>query len=416
MAPDPAPLALFNRIRAFAVPESPLRQLHGKRLALLIALEGLMVLLWLPRIGDSSGADPGTRFAAPVLLVMALTPGLSLLRPRTAWWISLAGMLVLYLGSDLSGPDDPFGRDFGGIPAWVHAGTLLAVAVSCGWRFQAAALAVELGWQAVVPALLSLVLMPGPGHPMSADLVVPLLLLGPGVYLAVRREMRTRVRAQEALTEEERAARMLLEERARIARELHDVVAHHMSVIALQANSAPYRLDEELSAPVAAEFASITESARQGIGEMRRLLGVLRADGSAAATAPQPGLADLPAMLDRTRAAGVAVDAELVGAQSPALSPVLQLTLYRLVQEALGNAVRHAQGSSVRVRLTASREDLTVTVANSAPLAPVPVPSDPAGGHGLRGMRERVTALGGELTARPTADGGFAVRARLPRS
>jgi signal transduction histidine kinase len=236
----------------------------------------------------------------------------------------------------------------------------------------------------------------------------------------------SRQRAQRALTvqteqaEAERKRRGALEERTRIARELHDVVAHHMSLVAVRAETAPYRL-ANLPAPVSAEFAALSEGAREALADMRRLLGVLRYD-QPAALAPQPQLADLPALIDAARQAGVAVQLSVPDtlAQVP---PGVGLCAYRIVQESLSNAGQHAPGAAVAVSVGLSTGTVVLEVANgpagaSAALAATG-PAQRAGngsgpGHGLVGMRERVALLGGSLEAGPAPGGGFVVSAVLP--
>ncbi len=231
----------------------------------------------------------------------------------------------------------------------------------------------------------------------------------------------SRQRAQTALAEQaeaaevERGRRAVLEERARIARELHDVVAHHMSLMAVRAESAPHRLGE-LPDPVRAEFGALSESAREALTDMRRLLGVLRSD-QPAARAPQPGLPDLPGLVDTARQAGMAVELSPLSApeQVPESAGVCA---YRIIQEALSNAGRHASGAPVTVSVDHDGDAVTVRVANGC--------QDPARqqarvnghrpGHGLAGMRERAELLGGSLSAGPAPDGGFVVSAVLPLS
>jgi signal transduction histidine kinase len=229
----------------------------------------------------------------------------------------------------------------------------------------------------------------------------------------------SRLRAQRALaaqterTELEQARRAVLEERTRIARELHDVVAHHMSLIAVQAETAPYRLSG-LPQEVHAEFRSLSETARESMTGMRRLLGVLREDRPAR-LAPQPQLTDLPALIDATRRAGVAV--ELSVPAGPDTVPAgVALCAYRIAQESLSNASQHAPGALVTVRVDHHADTVLLRVANgpSAPPRPGGRGRGPGPGHGLTGMRERVTLLGGSLTAGPAPDGGFAVSAVLP--
>jgi signal transduction histidine kinase len=217
--------------------------------------------------------------------------------------------------------------------------------------------------------------------------------------------------AQTERAELERARRAVLEERARIARELHDVVAHHMSLIAVQAETAPYRLSD-LPESARAEFGSLSDAAREALTEMRRLLGVLRHD-QPAGLAPQPQLSDLPALVDAARRAGVPVELTV----SPALDLVpsgVAVCAYRIVQESLSNSSQHAPGAAVTVSVGHDAGAVLLRVANG--------PGGPAGpsrnghgpGHGLTGMRERVALLGGSLSAGPAPDGGFVVSAVLP--
>jgi signal transduction histidine kinase len=229
----------------------------------------------------------------------------------------------------------------------------------------------------------------------------------------------SRRRAQQTLadqaeqTELERARRAVLEERARIARELHDVVAHHMSLMAIRAESAPHRLGV-LPDPVSAEFGALSGSAREALADMRRLLGVLRSDQPAART-PQPGLPDLPALIDTARQAGMKV--ELSPHPAPdQVPPSTSVCAYRIIQEALSNAGQHAAGAPVSVSVHHDVETVTLHVANG-PQAPARPPGNGhRPGHGLAGMRERAELLGGSLSAGPAPDGGFVVSAVLPLS
>jgi signal transduction histidine kinase len=227
----------------------------------------------------------------------------------------------------------------------------------------------------------------------------------------------SRLRSQRALadqaerTEAERARRAVLEERTRIARELHDVVAHHMSLIAVRAETAPYRLTG-LSEPVRAEFGALSEVAREALAEMRRLLGVLRHD-QPAALAPQPQLADLPALIDAARQAGVSV--ELSAPPAPGrVPPGVGVCAYRIVQESLSNVSQHAPGSAVTVSVGHDAGAVLLRVANGPGGPGGPAGNEYGPGHGLIGMRERVALLGGSLSAGPVPDGGFVVSAVLP--
>jgi len=227
----------------------------------------------------------------------------------------------------------------------------------------------------------------------------------------------SRLRAQRSLAtqteraEAERARRAVLEERTRIARELHDVVAHHMSLIAVRAETAPYRLTG-LPESAQAEFSSLSEVAREALAEMRRLLGVLRYD-QPAALAPQPQLADLPALVDAARQAGAPVEfsAPTALGQVPA---GVGVCAYRIVQESLSNASQHAPGAPITVSVDQDRGAVLLRVANGPGGHPAPPAGERRPGHGLTGMHERVALLGGSLTAGPEPGGGFVVSAVLP--
>jgi signal transduction histidine kinase len=217
--------------------------------------------------------------------------------------------------------------------------------------------------------------------------------------------------AQTERTEIEQAGRAVLEERTRIARELHDVVAHHMSLVAVRAETAPYRLSD-LPESARAEFGSISEVAREALTEMRRLLGVLRYDQPAGLT-PQPQLSDLPALVDAARRARVSVELSV----SPALDQLpagIALCAYRIVQESLSNASQHAPGTPMTVSVGHDAAAVVLRVANGPGEPAGPPGSERRPGHGLTGMRERVALLGGSLSAGPAPDGGFVVSAVLP--
>jgi signal transduction histidine kinase len=227
----------------------------------------------------------------------------------------------------------------------------------------------------------------------------------------------SRLRAQHSLAtqteraETERAQRAVLEERTRIARELHDVVAHHMSLIAVRAETAPYRLTG-LPESAQAEFSSLSEVAREALTEMRRLLGVLRHD-QPAALAPQPQLADLPTLIDAAREAGASVELSLPPA--PGRVPAgVGVCAYRIVQESLSNAGQHAPGAPVNVSVTHDSGVILLRVANGPGGYPARSGTEHRPGHGLTGMHERVALLGGSLSAGPAPEGGFVVSAVLP--
>ena len=234
------------------------------------------------------------------------------------------------------------------------------------------------------------------------------------IAIGQRHRIRADLAAAQRDVELEHAQRLYVEERSRIARELHDVVAHSMSLVHMQALSAPYRLVGAEQQAVHDEFESIARSARTALAEMRQMLGVLRG-GDDAALAPQPQVGDIGELAAATARAGTPVDVA-IDPHAGSASPIVQLTAYRIVQEALSNVVRHAPGSTTRVALTRRDDRLHVCVRNAPPSrAPASGTVAPdRGGQGIRGMRERVDLLGGDLTALPHPDGGFQVSAAIP--
>jgi signal transduction histidine kinase len=254
-----------------------------------------------------------------------------------------------------------------------------------------------------------------------------------GIALRARREaLDSRVREAEerAEGERQRAARALAEERLRIAQELHDVVAHSMSVIAVQAGAGAHVCDERPEQARAA-LEAISVTARGTLTELRQLLGALRDVDGARTSAPAPGLADLPRLVEDVAAAGVPVTLTVTG-EPPCecTNAGVELSAYRVVQEALTNVIKHAGSPTrVEVRIGHLPGSLSVEVVDdgrgAATLATVGVgsasgaaggagPDEPSGGHGLLGMRERVELWGGDLDVGPVPGGGFRVSARLP--
>jgi signal transduction histidine kinase len=210
--------------------------------------------------------------------------------------------------------------------------------------------------------------------------------------------------------ETEQQRRGLVEERNRIARELHDVVAHSMSVIQVQASSAPYRLPQ-LDDAARSEFRDIAASARLAMQEMRQLLGVLRNEDATVENMPQPGIAQIVDLVPALARAGITVTVDI--APTLPTEGLVSAAAYRIAQESLSNVVRHAPGAPARVLAELVDGALVLYVENDAPstsAASTPV----KGGHGLIGMRERCAMLGGTLFAGPTSDGGFRVMATLP--
>lgn len=220
---------------------------------------------------------------------------------------------------------------------------------------------------------------------------------------ALRDQERRELAARSAQVEEQAA---VVDERARLARDLHDVVAHHVSLIAVRAETAPYT-HPEIDDQARGVLTDIAADARLALDELRGVLGILGRSGTAE-RAPQPTWSDISALVERTRSAGVDID--LVGDVTAEVGPSAGYAAYRVVQEALTNARKHAPGKSVTLDLEATSQLLTVLV--STPLGTTS--ATPGTGQGLVGMRERVEALGGRLLVGPVGE-DFVVEAILPR-
>lgn len=237
-----------------------------------------------------------------------------------------------------------------------------------------------------------------------------------GVWI-VGRTVRTRTakageleeRAATLEREREQQARLAAaEERARIARELHDVIAHSVSVMVVQAGAGEevLRRDPDQAAGV---LRSIQETGRQALSEMSTLLGILREHGDEFGLVPQPGIADLSSLLEQTRQAGLPVELTVEGEQR-VLPPGVELSLYRVVQEALTNTRKHAGPAQATVRLRYGSAEVAAEIADDGASSH----NGYGGGNGLIGMRERVTVYGGSLEAGPQLEGGYLVRAQIP--
>jgi signal transduction histidine kinase len=251
------------------------------------------------------------------------------------------------------------------------------------------------------------------GAPSLASVLFALLVIGAGfgVGFAIRSHRGRSARLAAAVVEEQhRSQTAALEERARIARELHDIVAHSVGIMVIQAGGASEVLRSD---PRAVEEAlqSIQDTGRQALDELRRLLGVLRAHEEPAALAPQPGLRQLPELVGQVGAAGLPVRLS-IDPGMPDLPASLELSVYRIVQEALTNTVKHAGATGVEVEVGFRAGTVEVVVVDDGRGADG-VGGAP-GGHGLGGMRERVAMYGGTLSAGPADGSGFRVRARLP--
>ncbi|WP_158891485.1 sensor histidine kinase [Amycolatopsis anabasis] len=374
---------------------------------------------WLPQVlvvacavalaalagGQTWQANPGMALSLGVLFgaLQGLPLVLCLYRPMAGWWLSVVA----------SGVVSEVARAGGAAPVWAEPSVLAHLCVlGLVALWVRPRVLVEM-WLLTLVAGVILVLRMPPGYDLS-DLVemgaLAAIVLVAANALRGRGEATRRLTEQRRITATERDRRAVLEERSRIARELHDVLAHHMSVIAIQAEAAPYRVTDPPE-PLTQSFATIRTHAQDALAELRRVLGVLRAEGGGAEPAPQPTLAGVPDLVTGARAAGLEVGTAVTGMPLP-LPPGLELSAYRIIQEALNNAMRHAPGSAVRVEIHHQRDVLRLRIVNGPP-AKAPV-STGGQGHGMLGMRERVGMLKGDLTVGETPEGGYEVTAVLP--
>ncbi|MFF4452161.1 sensor histidine kinase [Streptomyces goshikiensis] len=355
-----------------------------------LALAAAVVALWTG--GSAVGGLGALLVGVPVLLTLVV--------PVPAWWVTLLAVIAGSL--DLGG--------FGGTRFAFLLVVCPLVLVLCTLRTRP--------WAAAWIWAISVLVVFGGGGVLELHFLAPFLVYALAAIIAVLLAgwLRAGRRAgeQAAVADDERSRRARLEERTAIARELHDVVAHHMSVVAIQAEAAPYRV-ENPPPELAETFAALRENAVLALGELRRILGVIRADSErakgSAARVPQPTLARLDTVIAGVRGSGSAVTKSVTG-KVRVLAPGIELSAYRIVQEALSNVLRHAPGAAVGVELSYVSTGLVLRVVNGP--ARHPAAASPGSGHGLMGMRERIAMLEGRLTARPTSEGGFEVVAFLP--
>ncbi|MCY1138871.1 sensor histidine kinase [Actinoplanes sp. Pm04-4] len=353
----------------------------------LLALAGLGLVTGV-YLTENRSLDP---FWVAVVAVGSVLPVvLTLRRPVLAWRL---GFLMLFLGALQAGPKESWPWNSVQILGFLLVMGRLAVVEDAGLTI----------WATAFNLIPVFVYAPYANAWGAAILMVTIAALGD--IVARRRRTKALLAESVELTEQERAKRAVLEERTRIAREMHDVVAHHMSMIAVRAETAPYRVGD-LSDPAKEELATIADAAREALTDMRRLLGVLRAEQDEAPRAPQPGFAEVKDLVETARAAGIKVSYDQHDV--PELPETVSLAAYRIVQEALANAARHAPGRPVTVDAHGFDDRLELTVRN-----PLTTAVTQGKGHGLDGMRERAELLGGTLTAAPEND-HFVVRARLP--
>lgn len=332
----------------------------------------------------------------PVLGAMTVVPLLLLRRAAAVSWAFAAGGCLVWwvLVPELPGAPMPWPV----MQFLVLLVTLLAVALWAEW-YEIVAIGAATG---------SLLWLAMPDH-LKGWTFGQIGIIVIGLLLRWLVLSRRQLAQQTEQTETERAQRAVVEERSRIARELHDVVAHHMSMIVVQAQSAPLRLGVDRP-DVSKEFAEIEHSAREALGEVRGVLGVLREAREEAERAPQPGLEQMPQMLEATKAAGMQLTWSLDAAPEDC-PPGTALVLYRVLQESLANAARHAPGSAVGVTMRHSTDRAVLTIHNGPGSTP---PPERGGGAGVGGMTARAEAVGGSLRAEPDGAGGFIVQADVP--
>jgi len=355
--------------------------------------------------------NPGSGFvgSAPVGLSAALAALIVVPLPWRRRFpmavLAAVGLLVAvpHLFADVSLPF------FGGLVA-----LLVATYSASRWAGEPAA-----RYAVLVPfAALGVLTFTVPRFDVGSEYVfaVPLFLLVWGAGQALRRWEAQSLRLEAALAElarthEAQTTAVVLDERARIARELHDVIAHSVSVMLLQSGSA--RLNMDRAPERAQEALGVLEATgRQAMVEMRNLVGILRPREPADEFLPAPGLGALPALAETMRRSGLDVTLEVQG-DPAAIPPGLELSAYRIVQEALTNALKHAGRTRARALVTVGAEDLRLRITNS-PASRAPAPLPVGGGHGEVGMRERVGLYGGRLEAGATPDGGYLVEATFP--
>jgi signal transduction histidine kinase len=398
--PDGAPAAAAGmagpgRLVAGAVAAG--YRLGGRRSGRLTAVTGITVVALLVGLQH----HPTVNVRVAVLAAIAATAPFAALRryPGPALAVMLAAQAGMLLFGRLSWSPVL-------VLAWLAAIALCPLLLS-----RAVAVGALIAMEAVVA--LGAFVHAGPNSTpwdaTAAEAAAAAVIWGGGENIRAWRRSRAQQRAMASrvrdLSDSEAASRLRVE----LARELHDVVAHHVSLIAVQAATAPYTAGA-LPAGAAAAFDEIAAEARTALAELRTVLGVLRTPGAALPDAPLHGLADLPDLVAGQRRHGVDVALSL-DTDRDQVPESVQLCVYRVVQEALTNARRHAPGAAVRVRIRADAAGLHVRVRDDGPASPA---GEPEPGFGLRGISERVTALGGRVQAGNVPGGGFEVAAVIP--
>ncbi|GLZ06349.1 hypothetical protein Acsp03_38150 [Actinomadura sp. NBRC 104412] len=359
--------------------------------------------LFLLSLGYFTGPAFGLRMSAFVLITAALLLPLVFRRtyPRTVFAVvSLVSFVQVLLVS---------------VPVVANVAVLMGLyTVAAGPSFRWGLAALTVGQLGAVLATFRFV--SGERDRLSNLIAISAIVAGVwllGLHMRTRRAYLRSVEERAARLERERDTEVqiaMAAERARIARELHDVVAHNVSVIVVQADGASYAIDTD-TARARAALEAISATGRQALAEMRRMLGVLRESDDAGSYTPQPGVAQLTDLVEQIRASGLPLEFAVEGVPLE-MSQGRQLTIFRIVQEALTNTLKHAgPRATARVLLHYGDDAIEVRVTDDGRGAAAP---DDGSGHGLLGMRERAAVYGGEVRARPRVGGGFEVIARIP--
>lgn len=356
-------------------------------------------------------------FALGMAILHSASLGLTAARPVAGVIVSLVPMVIMPLVSEPVGAAPmPFS-----VVAMITQVLVICIAgLRMHWMVSAG------GWLAsvMVGVVANYLTMPHGQSLGAQNNVVIFAAVSGGLMVAAVvvqqwQHLRAELAAERSVSAEEQSRRRLAEERARIARELHDVVAHGMSVVVVQATTARYR-HAGLSDELRQEFDDIAANSRRAMTEMRSMLGSLRNTEAGRELGPQPTLADLPQLFASVQSTGVRIlEPDLADIENHDIGEVIALTSYRIVQEALSNVIRHAPGATVQVRFTVTGGRLEISVINSSSAVGMVMAQLDKGAHvgqGLIGMRERATIVGGSVVFVPTSDGGFSVTAKLPLS
>ena len=370
----------------------------------------LTAVVTLAALGQRFGMpEDGTRVRSTALGVLFAVAGSVPVAWRRRFPLAVLAVTELVVLVELALGFDRVGEAGGVGPGVIVA--LYTVATSCPWPVSAWAAAVVVVLNTAV--LLALQLFADGAQ--TQDPVPALLLLGGswlvGDNVRTRRAYTAELEERAARLErerEEQAVRAVAEERARISRELHDVVAHHVSVIAVQAGAAS---EEATTDPAREALGHIQQTSRQVLAELRSMLEVLSSDEAGPGLAPQPSLGEVDQLVDQSRTAGLPVELVIAGERRE-LPAIVDLAAYRIVQEALTNIRTHAGPAHARVELRYTDDALALEVTDDGHAAGQA--GNGGGGRGLVGMRERVALVGGRLEAGPRPGGGFRVAAVLP--